>query len=97
MFGEEFQIIICIALAVITVLLFLGKSDFLLRAKNETKKQTPEERQKFSRGLSYFTALWLFAELAVIFLGDMQWVGIAYLVVVILSFIGLVIYSKKNA
>ena len=100
MFGREFEIIICIALAVVTALLFLGKGDFMLKTKDEAvkKKRTPQEQLKFSRGLSCFTGIWLLAELARLLLGDLGgWMSGVYLAVIILTFIGLVIYSKKNA
>jgi len=99
MFSREFEVIICIALAVVTGLLFFGKGDFMLKTKDDTvKKRTPEEQLKFSKGLSAFTAIWLVAELGMFFFADRgSWVVIAYLGVLILTFVGLVFYSKKNA
>jgi hypothetical protein len=99
MFSREFEVIICIALAVVTGLLFFGKGDFMLKTKDDSaKKRTPEEQLKFSKGLSAFTAMWLVAELGRMFLADRgRWVSGAYLGVLILTFVGLVFYSKKNA
>jgi len=96
MFSTEIEVIICIALAVVTVLLFLGKGDFMLKNQNENSKKTPAEKKRFSRGLSYFTGTWLIAEMGLLFFGEIKWVSSVYLVVIILAFIGLVIFSKKQ-
>ena len=102
MFGREFEIIICIALAVVTGLLFFGKGDFMLKTKEDPtvkkKQRTPEEQLKFSRGLSGFTGIWLVAELGRMFFSDRGgWVSGIYLGVLVATFVGLVFYSKKNA
>ena len=100
MFSREFEIIICIGLAVVTALLFFGKGDFMLKTKEDRvkKQKTPAEQLRYSRGLSGFTAIWLAAELGMLFLSERGgWVSAAYLAVIILTFVGLVFYSKKNA
>ena len=100
MFSREFEIFICAALAVVTVLLFFGKADFMIKSKDATKgkKRTPEEQLKFSRGVSAFTGMWLIAELGLLFFGEVgRWVSLIYLGVVILSFVGLIIFSKKQS
>jgi len=100
MFSREFEIFICAALAVVTILLFLGKADFLIKGKNDatSKKKSPEEQLKFSRGVSYFTGAWLLAELGLLFFGHIgRWISFIYLGVVIVSFVGLVMFSKKRS
>lgn len=97
MFSIEFEIIICIALAVVTVLLFLGKGDFMLNSKGAVNTRTPEEQLKFSRGMSCFTGVWLITELGVIFLGKAKWFMPVYLVVLVGTFVALVFYSKKHS
>jgi len=100
MFSQEFEVIMCIALVVITVLLFLGKGDFMLQTKDDKakKKRTPEEQLKFSRGLSIFTGIWLLAQLGMMFFGEQaRWVPTVYVGVIVATFVGLVFYSKKNA
>lgn len=100
MFGREFEVILCIALAVVTALLFFGKGDFMLKTKEDAtkKKRTPAEQLKFSRGLSAFTGIWLIAQLGMVFFGERGvWVSGVHLGVIIVTFVGLVIYSKKNA
>lgn len=100
MLSREFEIIICVALAVVTGLLFLGKGDFMLKTKGEgvKDKKSPEEQLKYSRGLSYFTGVWLLAELGILFFGDLgKWVSYTYLVVIIATFIGVIFYTKRSA
>ena len=97
MFSREFEIILCIALAAITVLLFLGKGNFMLKTKDDLKtKKDPEDQKKFSRGLSYFTLAWFLAQLGVLLIPTARWVDITYIVVLVLTFAGMVIYSKKR-
>ena len=100
MLSREFEVIICIILAAVTVLLFFGKGDFMLKAKEDAKqkKKTAQEQLKFSRGISAFTGVWFLAELGMLFFGEKgAWVSGVYIGVIILTFIGLVWYSKKNA
>ena len=100
MFSREFEIFICAALAIITVLLFFGKADFMIKSKDAAKanKRTPAEQLKFSRGVSCFTGVWLIAELGLLFFGDVgRWVSLIYLGIVILNFVGLIIFSRKQS
>ena len=101
MFSREFEIILCIALALVTGLLFFGKGDFMLKTKEDptvkAKKRTPVEQLAYSRGLSAFTGIWLVAEIGMLFFSERgAWVSGVYIGVLVLTFVGLVIYSKKK-
>lgn len=97
MFSKEFEILLIAALAVITVLLFIGKGEFFLKTKKGQKKRTPEEQRKFGRGVSYFTGAMTVAEVVLFACGSLQWVSIAYLVVIVVIIGGLIFYCQKNA
>lgn len=96
MFSKEFEIVLIAGLAIITVLLFLGRGDFMLKTKQEQKKKSPEEQKKFSRGISFFTGFWMVAELILFLFGDQKWVNISYLVAVLIALAGLIFYCKKK-
>lgn len=98
MFSKEFEIVLIIALAVITVMCFIGKGDIFLKTKGQQEsKRTPEEQKKFGRVIGCFTAFLLVAECVLYFFGYMQWVTIAYLVAVAGVFLGLVVYCKNHS
>lgn len=97
MFSQEFEILLIAALAVITVMLFIGKGDFFLQTKQQQKKKAPEEQKKFSRGVSYFTGVMTLAEVILFAYGSVQWVTIAYLAAMVIIIAGLIFYCKKSA
>jgi len=97
MFSQEFEILLIAALAVITVMLFIGKGDFFLQSKKVQKKKTPEEQKKYSREVSYFTGLMTVTEVILFAYGSVKWVTIAYFVVMVIILAGLIFYCKKNA
>lgn len=96
MFSTEFEIILIIILAGVTLLLLLGHGDFLLKTKNDQRKRSPEEQKKFGRQIACFTGIWMIAEIVLMLFGSVQGVTIGYIIVVLATMVGLIIFSKKN-
>lgn len=96
MFSTEFEIILIVLLAGVTLLLLLGHGDFILKTKNEKVKRSPQEQKKFGRQIACFTGIWMVAEILLMLFGSQQWVTIVYIVVVLATMVGLVVFCKKK-
>lgn len=96
MFSREFEIILIVLLAGVTLLLLLGHGDFLLKTKNAKKKRSAKEQKELGRKLAVFTGIWTIAEVFLMLMGSQQWVIIAYIVVILATMVGLIVFCKKN-
>lgn len=96
MFSTEFEIILIVLLAGVTLMLLLGRGDFILKTKNPQTKRSPEEQKAFGRKIAGFTGVWLVAEIILTLFGSQQWVVIAYIVVILATMVGLIFFCKKN-
>lgn len=96
LFSQTFEIILIVALAVITVLLFTGNGSFMLKSKHSTVKRSPEEERQLGRQLSYVTGIWLLAEFLLLFFGDSSIASIVYIVVIVITMIILIKFFKNK-
>lgn len=102
MFSESFDWILAVILAVISVLLFIGKGDFFLdlfngNRENPRKKWPPEKQQKFSKVMGIFTGCLAVAELLMaLFAQTYPMVTLGILIFMIVTMIITFRYCKKN-
>jgi hypothetical protein len=96
MFSKEFEIVLMIVLAVITVMFLMGKGDLFLKTKGTQAKRTPEEQKKLGRVSGCFTGLLLVGEGAMFFFGDQRWITIVYLVIAVGGLLGFAAYGRNH-
>lgn len=100
MFGPIFDGIVAAVLAVIAVILLLGKGEVILRAINGSrkvanKKRTEAEKKQYSRVMGVFTGVLALSELLVALYPDNQLVIMGSLAIVIMDLVAVGFYSKK--
>lgn len=103
MFTDTFDWILAAVLAVVSVVLFMGKGDFLLnafsnnKAVQEQKKWSEEKRLKYYRVMGGFTACLAFAELLMaLFAHKYPMSTFGILAFMIISMFVTFRYCKKN-
>lgn len=102
MFSESFDWILAVVLAVVSVLLLIGKGDFFLDAfngnkENPRKKWPPEKKMKFSRVMGIFTGCLAVSELFMALFARVYPLStFGVLIFMIVSMIVTFTYCKKN-
>lgn len=101
MFGPEFDWILAGVLGVLTVILFMGKGDFILKTLNgnrrtPNKKKTEEEKKKYSQAMGIFTGVLALDEVMVALFQDNPWVIWLSLAIAAAAILGIGSYAKKH-
>lgn len=102
MFSESFDWVLAIVLAVISVLMFSDKGEFILdmfdgKRENPRKKWPPKKQRKFSKAMGVFTAGLSLAELLLALFGQTYpLVNLGVLIAMIIFIIASLVYIKKN-
>jgi uncharacterized membrane protein len=98
----EFSIFLAVALGVLSVVFFVGKGNAVIEAfqgKNapKRKKKSPEDERRYQRAFGVFCLLLMINEILMIFLAPLNrmW-NIVSIVFIVIIFIGIIIYLKKN-
>lgn len=102
MFSESFDWVLAIVLAVISVLMFSDKGEFILdmfdgKRENPRKKWPPQKQRKFSKVMGVFTGGLALAELLLALFGQTYpLVNFGVLIAMIIFIIAVLGYIKKN-
>ena len=96
MFGTTLDWIFAAAMGIMSVLLLLGKGDFMLKSSNEkTKKRTKEEHLRYSRMMGIFTAILAVDELVAAMFPDNSVILIMCPIVALVDVLVIAVFAKK--
>lgn len=99
MLGSIFDWVLAAVLATISVILLLGKGDFILKAVNggrrKEKRWGEKEKKKYSRAMGVFVGVLAIDEVIIALYSENQWVMLLCLVIAVCALVGMGKFSKS--
>lgn len=97
--GSIFDWVLAAVLATISVILLLGKGEFILKAVNggrrKEKRWGEKEKKRYSRAMGVFVAVLAVDEVIIALYAKNQWVMLLCLAIAVAALAGMGMYSRN--
>ena len=95
MTGSIFDWVLAAVLATISVILLLGKGEFILKGRRKEKRWGDKEKKRYSRAMGVFVGVLAIDEVIIALYSDNQWMMLVCLLIAVGALVGMGKFSRN--